>query len=634
VRENFQAAILAIAVLCLPALPLAGQVTVGDNLNLSANGSISANYLDTTGNEIGSSHGLGFGGTAGLSGYYYNPNFISFTANPYYNQSRSNSEFASITNASGVTLSSNIFAGSHFPGAVNYSTTYNSTGNYGIPGINSLDTNSNAQNVGVTWSELLPNWPTITAGIQHGSSNYSLYGTNEGGRSGYDSFFLSSSYKLNGFNLSGGFTHSTSDALLPGILVGGHEATSQSDSTGYTFGVGHALPWNGSWSTYFNRTDLSSNYLGYRFNGDIDRMASVIGLNPTAKLHFSVEAEYTDNLSGSIYQALVPGASGSGLAGGNTTNMSTVQGSAGSASGVVEGTSLQEASHAWNFLVNGSYSFAPNLQLQGAFERREQTYLAANYGSNLYNAGVFYTRAVAGGYFGSSVSVFESSIDNSDSHQFGFNINANYNRQIGQWLLGGYFNYAQNAQTLLVSYTSSFYNFSGNVARRFGRWYWTANAGGGRSGLTAQPDTKSTSESFGTSIGNNRISASAQYAKSAGNGLAGGTGLVPTPLPPIIPPELLVIYGGTSYSFALSGSPVRHLQVTGSYTKTRNDLTNQGVFSYNNYETANAFFQYQLRQLGIQGGYTHLIQGFSASGLPPARVNSFSIGVYRWFNFF
>ena len=632
-REKLQTATFAIVVLYLLTLPLAAQVTIGDNLSLSANGTISANYTDTTGNQVGSSHGLGFGGTTGLSGYYYNPNFISFTANPYYNQSRSNSDFASLTNASGVTLSSSIFAGSHFPGAVNYSTAYNSTGNYGIPGINSLNTNGNAQNFGVTWSELLPGWPTLTAGYQQGSSNYSLYGTNESGSSDFHSFFLSSSYTVAGFNLSGGLNHSNSDALLPGIIVGDQEATSRSDSTGYTFSAAHALPWNGTWSTYFNRTDLNSNYLGYSFNGDIDRVASVVGVNPTPKLHLSMEADYTDNLTGSIYQALVPGAGGSSLATGSSSVVNA-QGSGTSATGIVDGTNLEQASHAWNFLFNTSYSFAPNLQVQGQFERRQQSYLGADYGSNLYDVGMFYTRAIAGGYFGSSVSVFETTTDNSNSNQLGFTVNTNYNRQIGQWLVGGYANYAQNAQTLLVTYTTSYYNFSGNVARRFGRWYWSANAGGGRSGLTAQPDTKSDSESFGTSIGNNKISASAQYAKSAGNGLAGGAGLISTPLPPIIPPELLVLYGGTSYSFALSGSPVRHLQATVNYTKSKNDLTNQGVFSYNNYETANAFFQYQFRQLGIQGGYTHLIQGFSASGLPPARVSSFSIGVYRWFKFF
>lgn len=294
----------------------------------------------------------------------------------------------------------------------------------------------------------------------------------------------------------------------------------------------------------------------------------------------------------------------------------------------------QQSSHAWNFLFNTSYAFAQNLQMQGQFERREQAYAGAAYGSNLYGAGVYYTRALVGGYFGSSVSITDSTVDGSSQSQLGFTVNTNYNRQFGQWQLGGYFNYAQNAQTLLVTYTASFYNFSGSAARRFGRWYWTVNAGGGRSGLTAQPGTGSDSESFGSSLGTGRFNISATYAKTNANSLAGGAGLVPTPLPPIIPPGLLVLYGGKSFSFAMSGSPVRHLLASASYVKSKNDLNNEGVFSFNNYETENIFLQYQFRQIGINGGYTRLVQGFSASSLPPARVSSFSIGVYRWFNFF
>ena len=64
--------------------------------------------------------------------------------------------------------------------------------------------------------------------------------------------------------------------------------------------------------------------------------------------------------------------------------------------------------------------------------------------------------------------MFDSVIDGKNSNSLGYNANANYNRRIGAWQVGGYFNYAQNVQTILVTYNSSFYNFSGSVARRFG----------------------------------------------------------------------------------------------------------------------------------------------------------------------
>ena len=173
----------AVAGVFLLASPLLGQLKIGDNLDLNANGTISAGYSGTYGNEIGSSHGLGFGGAAGLSGFYYNPNFLSFNVNPYYNQSRSNSTFGSVSDASGVTLSSAIFSGSHFPGSVNYTTSFNNTGNYGVPGIAGLNTNGDSQSFGIGWSALLPGLPTLTAGYQQGSENYSIYGSNQSGNS-------------------------------------------------------------------------------------------------------------------------------------------------------------------------------------------------------------------------------------------------------------------------------------------------------------------------------------------------------------------------------------------------------------------------------------------------------------------
>ena len=60
---------------------------------------------------------------------------------------------------------------------------------------------------------------------------------------------------------------------------------------------------------------MNSDYLGYTFNGDIDLVNTNISMHPTPKLTFSLSGDYTDNLSGSLYQALVPGTSSSALGG-------------------------------------------------------------------------------------------------------------------------------------------------------------------------------------------------------------------------------------------------------------------------------------------------------------------------------
>jgi hypothetical protein len=612
---------LTVAGVLLLAGPLLGQIQIGDNLNLNLNGTLSANYSGTYGNEILSTHGFGFGGAAAMSGSYYNPNFLSFNINPYFNQSRSNSNFGSVTNASGVTLSTAIFSGSHFPGSVNYAKAYNDTGNYGIPGISSFDTNSNSQSFAISWSALLPKFPTLNVGYQKGDNNYSLYGTNERGKNNFHSLFLNSNYTIAGFGMGGGVSMGASNALIPQVIVGGKEAQSNSNSTNYSFSVSHRLPWSGSFSSTFNRSNIDSDYLGYKFNGTINRWAANAGVHPTEKLSFSLSTDYTDNLSGSLYQATVPGAQGGGAGSGTPAPIGAV-------------TAQSQQSSGWNFLLNSTYAFARNLQAQGTVERRLQFFQGKNYGSTMYSGGVYYTRQIMGGYFGSSLNIIDSRLDNSNQNSLGFTSNTNYNRRIGAWQVGGYFNYSQNVQTLLVSYTTSFYNFSGNVGRGFGRLHWNAGASVGRSGLTAQPGTSSRSESFSSSIGTGRLNLTGNYSKSDGNSLASGGGLVQPPIPPIIPPNLLVMYGGESYAFALSGSPIRKLSATASYVKARNNLTNQGVASWNDYEQENFFFQYRFRQVGLTGGYTRLVQGFSASGTPPANVNSFSVGIYRWFDFF
>jgi hypothetical protein len=617
------------------AAALAAQLKVGDDLSLSANANVSVGYNDSYGTG-GSSHGVGVGGTAAVNGYFYNPNFLSFNVNPYYNQSRSNSTFGSVTDASGVTLASSIFSGSHFPGSVNYSANFNGTGNYGIPGIANFNTNGNSQGLGVTWSALLPDLPTLTVGYQMGNSNYSLYGTDQTGNSDFRSFYANSNYSFKGFNLGGGFSKGSSNALIPGVIVGGQDQTSTTDSTNYALSVSHQLPWHGSFSSSFNRSDMNSDYLGYTFNGTIDRVGASAGFNPTQKWSFSVGADYTDNFSGSLWQAIVPGAASNGTSGTATSSLTSGTSAATDASTASGGSvnAIQQGSHAWNAMFNTTYAFAPNLQAQGTIQRRDQSYSGISYGSTLYSGGLYYQRQVMGGYLGSSLSVVDSTLDGSSQNSLGFTTTVNYNRQIHGWQVGGYFNYAQNVQTILVTYMNSYYNFSGNLSRRLGRIYWTASGSGSRVGLSAVAGSSSSGQSFSTSLGTSRIALAANYSQSNGNSLAGGSGLLPTPIPPIIPPSLLVLYGGTSYGASLSGSPVRHMTASASWVRASSNLNNAGNASWNHFDSQNVYAQYQFRQIGLNGGYTRLVQGFSASGTAPASFSSFYIGVYRWFNIF
>jgi len=118
-------------------------VKVGDQLALNLGGSATAGYSGSLTNQGPSSNGLIFGGNANLSGYYHSAQFLSFDVSPFYNESRNDSNYQSLTNSSGVNASTTIFGGSKYPGYVNYSDAYNSEGNFSVPGIGNYRTNGN-----------------------------------------------------------------------------------------------------------------------------------------------------------------------------------------------------------------------------------------------------------------------------------------------------------------------------------------------------------------------------------------------------------------------------------------------------------------------------------------------------------
>ena len=184
----------------LLGLPLAAQVKFGETA-ASAAGTISSGYTATYSNMSPSTHGWTYGGSGTFSGSYYSPNFLSFNISPYLNQSRANSDFQSISNASGVNATVNLFSGSAFPGSVNYSQAYNSDGNYGVPGLSNYVTHGNSTNFGINWSETVPNAPSLSAGFELGNSNYSVYGTHDEGKNAFHSLNLHSGYTLAGYHM-------------------------------------------------------------------------------------------------------------------------------------------------------------------------------------------------------------------------------------------------------------------------------------------------------------------------------------------------------------------------------------------------------------------------------------------------
>ena len=608
---TFRVALLLPAGLLFLAAPLGAQVKFGEFSN-HLNGTVSSGYTADYGNQTASDHNWVVGGNANLSGDFYNPNFLNYAISSYLNQSRANSDFQSISNSSGVTFSSNIFGGSEFPGAISYSKGYDSAGNYGIPGIANYVTHGNNDEFGVAWSLNLPRKPSISAGYQRGDDAYSVYGSNDEGSSSFHSVNVRTSYLFEGFDMTGFYSKGGSDSLIPEIVSGTANAEVQTDSTSLGAGISHKLPLEGAMSANVNRSSWNTNYQGQSSIGSVDTANMFVSLRPAEKLTAVGSLEYSDNLAGQIIEAVVSQGAAAPAGLGNQT------------------------SYSLDSEASVTYIPAQFLQTTIFIERRSQLYDSVLYNVNSYGGSAAFSHRLRGGNFSATLTFSGNTSSQSSEDSLGFSTSAHYSNELAGWHIDAGFNYAQNMETLLVTYLNSSYNFSGNVRRRFGKVSFSAGGGGSRTALTDQPGTASSSEEYNASLGyGNWISANGSYSNSTGLALATGAGLVTTPVPPsALPSDDFTFYGGTSYAGALSSAPIRGLTMSGGYSRSNSNTSNSGISTTNQNQQYNALIQYQVRKMGFTSGYARLEQGFGGSAGPPEILTSFYAGITRWFNFF
>ncbi len=590
------------------------QLSVGENTKLNAGGLFTFGYGGDYGDGIPSSHGLDIGASGKLSGSYYNPNFLSFSATPYYNQSRADSNYQSITGASGIDGTANFFTGSNFPGAVNYHYDHNSTGTFGLEGQPNFTTYGSGQGFGINLSALLPDLPTLSVGYSQGSGHSSLYGTNAETDSNTHLFNLHSNYQISGFRLNGYFDRNSFDSKYPAFLSGAQ--AQEQDSTGHDFGFGatHALPMHGSFYATYNRASATSDYLSSGGQSAAtsnissytdDTETTNASFHPTQKFSFNVSQNYTSNLSGYLAQNL------------------------GTGGAPPPGLNLGSGSHSSTLAGGMSYSFTDYLQAQAQATYYNQTYFGNNYTGEFLSGSLSSSKKLWD-TFSFSAAVVDSS-DGQGQNAVGFIGNINAFRRFGGWQASGTFSYAQNVQTLLVTYTTSYYQYSANLHRRLpGGMQWTAAFNGTHSGLTNYQGTTSHSEGYSTSLSLRRFTVNALYTKSSGMQLLGAGGIItPTPTPGLTD---FILFNGSSYGGGFSVTPIKRMSISGAFSRAISD-TLASTISRNDTEVYNAQLQYHLRRIGLQAGYTRFSQGISAIGAP-VNTTSYFVGVSRWFDFF
>ena len=596
------AGFLFLAVVC-PAQVQLGQFTLGGN------GTLSAGYTGNYGNLTSSDHGVTFGGAGTLSGSFYSPNFLSFSVQPFLNQSRENSNYQSISNTSGVNANTSIFAGSYFPGTAGYSKTFNSQGTFAVPGVANFTSHGDSQVISLGWSENVPTLPSVSVSFLDGNDHYSLYGANGDLSSVYRSVQLQSNYRVAGFSLTGSFRDSNSQSQVPEIL-GGTAETNDTHIDSYSFGISHRLPFHGSFSASASRSDINADFSTGAYHAAIDSLNGGISFSPIGNLNIGATYQYIDDLAGSLDQAIV------------------------AAGGAVAGN--QESTHSMSVTAFANYTVTPlHLVFSANDEYRDQAFLGQTYQSESQTASVTYSNSLLGGFFNATAGVGRSSVSSSDQKQLGLMGSINYSREVKGWSTSAMVHYSQNTETALIGYTANGYGYSGSLGRKLSKKsHWSASAAGSRSTLSNQPGASTFSQSYSTVVSVKWLGVSGAYSKSSGDSILTSSGLVPVSLPvAVVAPSSVILYGGTAWSGGIGITPFRGFTLSASYSRALSSTQGDAIDSNNRTQQLNAYLQYQLRKVYVTAGYSKLEQSFSSNGNVPAMVGTFYFGLSRWFNF-
>lgn len=588
-----------------------GQVTVGDNLSLNLDADASFGYNGSFGDRIPGAHNLNFGGAGNLKGYYYNPNFFSFYAAPYYGQSRLNSNYRSVFDSSGVSAAVRLFSGGHTPGSFSYSKTYNREGEFGLPNAGTYRTHGQGQSFGVGWAFSFPDYPSLEVGYNFGDGTSEVLGTGTSGKNDFRTFTVGSGYQFHGFVMNASYLNNRISQKLPEITDFSELLTANTGQNTTQFNLSHRLPFNGNFQTNLNRTNYSSDFAGVPIEETFDSVTTSATMNPISRLSLGMNVGYTDNLAASLLESVLP-----------------------TAPGAVRETA-HHSSSSLDISEVATYAITQQFRLQGWADQRRQDIFGYQVTSDLYSGGANYSRAMWSGMVGlyAGVSRYTSSVAGDD--QTGTTESISYSRRLGAWSASSSFHYSRNVQSALASYTQSGCGYGVSLNRMLGSWRWNLTASGSQNALDSVADSSTFAHNYSSSIASRRVSFSGSYARSSGNAIQTGTGLVTTPGPlPIVPPSLLILYGGNTYSLAASVHPTGRLNISGDYLRTNYHTQNAFIVSENRVKQSDFIADYYFRQMHFVVGYSYLYQGIGAGAGVPATYQAVFAGVTRHFNFF
>ncbi len=586
------------------------QLEIGSNTNLTLSGDLGFGYNGNYGNVVGSSHGTNLNGDAVMQGYYYNPKFLNFFVDPIYNRSQANSGQGSITDASSVNVGANLFSGSHFPGTVSFSQSFDSSGNYGYGTTPGFTTTGNSHSFGLGWAELIPGAPPLNVQYSQNASASSIFGTDEEDHSDSKNLNVFSNYKLAGWYMGGHFTDTWTNTALPSAITGDEPISGETNGKVFSFNGSHKLPLRGSIGVGYAWSDFSGETNGSAASGSNQMISASAAFAPSERLTTSFQLNYNTSLTGEIEQQLLGagainpqvnlGTSSYSISLSNSDNVAITKSlSVGFNVGHIQQEVYGETVSATNFSAIVNYRFLKPL-----------------WGTVVIYAGVNDQATDAG---------------NQDA---GLVAGANFNKQWSNLELSGSFAYSQDTQTVLATELTSNYSYMANAKRRLTRRiHWLATFNGFHTGLEAQTGSSAHAESYGSQLIYKMYNVGANYSRSSGTALLTGSGLV---VPPggIPTGNEFLLNTGSSYSFSFTANPTRKLVVSGSYTRSISDSLASTLTTNSASTVYTVFTEYQFRKIVFNAGYTNLNQFVSAAGMPAANYSNFYVGIQRWFKAF
>ena len=614
-----------LALMCLAAQAAWGQVTIGDNVNLNLNGNVAFGYAGSFSSTAGAinTNQFTFGGDLDLNGYYYHPQFLSFHVNPYYNQSRLNSNYQSIFSAKGVNANANLFSGSHTPVSLSYTNDYNNQGQFSIPGSANVETFGRSQSFGVNAGEYYEGLPSLTVGYNVNNNSYDVVGTESGGSGSGRAFNLGSSYILEGFNLGANYSNSSSTQRFPSVANLNDSLEQTTHQNNFQVSASRALGFDSAnWNAVYSRSNFTTDITGPPTNQSYDSLSSAVTLSPWKPVNISMNMMYTTNFSALLIGTAI-------LPQNNPTAVTS-----GPPVYVNQATNLESSYLAYG--AKASFAVTRHLTADVAADRREQTLLNNDIGSDTVSSGAGYSTALGKGQFAVHYGLSWYAASTQDQTALGHSASASYSRDLFGWHSSGDGNFSRLAQTAFANITSTGYGFGFNTGRRFDNgWNLTLSAHAARNMLDGVSNSDSRVKAFSAGLAMGRLSVSGSFTDSSGDALQLGNGAVPGPVPgPIILPGLVVLYSGRAVGFGAGYNPVRNLRITGSYSRSKYRTENVESSSDNLVERIDIRSEYKFRQLHFVAGYAHLTQGIGITFNNPATVNSFYVGISRHFDIF